>query len=177
MPFFLKKKKRRYCYLLLEILVAIGLLSLFLAPILGSPFHHLKRQKQEILTLYLHRYGEEVRYLIEEQLRNGQISWKQIEESQKQPVEIASLSQTVSWEDGLPAVEVKTYIYKSFIKDLGNDTWIGTVRSSVEFFSLGKGGKTLYVAHPSFFVSKKKGGFSYDHSFSQGNDPICRVER
>lgn len=84
-------KKAKNCYLLLELMIAFFLLSLFLAPLLHSPFRYLKKQQREITTFLLQIEEEKLFASIEENLRNGTIPWNTLLETEKHPIFLKSV--------------------------------------------------------------------------------------
>jgi len=79
------KKVKKHSYLLLELLVAFFLLSLFLAPMLSSPLALVRKQAREITAVYLKLEEEKYLALIEEDLRSGKTSWDTVLKSQHKP--------------------------------------------------------------------------------------------
>ena len=137
---------KKHSYLLLELLIAMSLLSVFLVPVLSSPFSHLKRQRQEILSLSLHNEGEKLLFLVEEKLRQGEVSWKMITESQKEKVFLDLPSSC--------AIKPSIFLYKTTLNDGEDGSTLGLVTAKVEFFEKG-GKKPLHKASSTFFICKK----------------------
>src|SRR5438105_3973108 len=78
-------KVKKHSYLLLELLVAFFLLSLFLAPMLSSPFAFVRKQMRDITSVYLKLEEEKLLASIEEDLRTGETSWDTLLKSQEKP--------------------------------------------------------------------------------------------
>jgi len=169
------KKRKKYTYLLLELLIAIALLSLFLGPMLKAPFGYIVRQKQEILSLRLHLEAEKLFIRLEESLRTGQISWDRIVESgkKKEIPEKANLPVSFGGLD-FPKMESSISLTGSTLKRLENGTWVGTVNAKVEFLSLEKTQKFLYCQNRVFFVAKKQLDLSLPPVLNDLKDSICR---
>jgi hypothetical protein len=137
---------KKHSYLLLELLIAVTLLSLFLVPVLSSPFSHIKRQKQEIISLSFHKEGERLLFLVEEKLRQGEISWKEISESQKEKVflDIPSLSK----------IKPTIFLQRTMLNETEDGSLQGLTTVKVEFIYPTKK-KNTYTASSTFFVCRK----------------------
>lgn len=169
------KKRKKHAYLLLELLIAISLLSLFLAPMLRAPFSYLKRQKEEIISLFLRLEGEKLFIEVEEELRTGQIPWSKIVESQKERIPIKSSTHFFFPDETFPKVESAMFLSKATFEKLESGTWIGTVRVMLEFSSTSKQKKILHKMNSIFFVSKKKLDIPVGlPSLPNVKDSICR---
>lgn len=148
------KKIKKYSYLLLELLIAITLLSLFLAPMLQAPFSYMKKQKEEIISLFLRLQGEKLLIKVEEDLRTGQISWDTLIKSQREKIAVPYEGKVSFPDKTFPKIEAKIYLSKSYLKKLETGTWIGTVQATLEFFQK-KTKRPIYKTNATFFVSKK----------------------
>lgn len=135
---------KKHSYLLLELLIAVTLLSLFLVPVLSSPFSHLKRQKQEILSLSLYNEGERILFLVEEKLRQGEIPWKEISSSQKEKVFLDIESSS--------SIKPSIYLYKTTLNEGDDGSILGLTTAKVEFLEKGK---PLLKASSTFFICRK----------------------
>lgn len=169
------KKKKKHSYLLLELLIAIAILSLFIGPMLRAPFSYLKRQKEEIISLCLGSEGEKLLIGLEEELRTGQIPWSKIVQSQKERVFIKSSTDFFFPDKTFPKVESTLFLSKATLKKLESGTWIGTVQAYLEFTSLNNKNKILQKTTTVFFVSKKRLELPVNpSSFPDVKDSICR---
>ncbi len=169
------KKRKKHPYLLLELLIAIALLSLFLAPMLRAPFSYLKRQKEEIISLYLQFEGEKLFIGIEEDLRTGLISWAKIEQSQKEKVLVKSSPLVLFPDNTFPKMKSSLFLSKAILRKLESGTWVGTVQVNLEFFSPSNQERVLHKASTVFFVSKKKLELPITpSSFPDVKGSICR---
>ncbi len=169
------KKKKKHSYLLLELLIAIALLSLFLAPMLRAPFSYLKRQKEEIISLYLRFEGEKLLIGLEEELRTGLIPWSKIVQSQKEKVFIKSSTDFFFPDKTFPKVESTLSLSRATLKKLESGTWIGTVQACLEFSPLNNKNKIIQKTTTVFFISKKKLELPVNPSpFPDVKDSICR---
>lgn len=132
------QKKAKKTYLLLELLIAFFLLSLFLAPLLHSPFAYLRKQQKEITSLLLQIETEKLLASIEENLRNGTISWDTLLETEKHPVPLQTISLHLAQDPVIYAVEL-SLMDGSF--EIEEEVSFGTVKAAVT------------IAHP---LDKKK---------------------
>ena len=105
-------KKLKHSYLLLELIIAIALLSLFLVPMLGSPLLHVKKQKNELLSLLVQNKSESLLIELEEKLVTGAIPWQTLLESSRKKKLLESIS-PIKLEDGFPLVEANIYLVRS----------------------------------------------------------------
>lgn len=78
-------KRKRSPYLLLEIAIALLLLSIFLNPALFSPFSLVKKQKEQLALFEVHFQIENALLEAEEKLRTAEIPWSVIEQAKKKP--------------------------------------------------------------------------------------------
>lgn len=169
------KKIKKHPYLLLELLIAIALLSLFLAPMLRAPFSYLKRQKEEIISLFLQLEGEKIFIEAEEDLRTGLISWAKIEKSQKEKILVKSIPHVFFPDNTFPKMEASLFLSKATLRKLESGTWAGTVQVNLEFSPLSNKEKILHKVATVFFVSKKKLELPIDSSsFPDVKGSICR---
>ena len=169
------KKRKKQAYLLLELLIAIAILSLFLAPMLRAPFGYLKRQRSEVTSLYLGLEGEKLLVEVEEDFRTGQIPWSKIISSQKEKVFIKSFSKDFFPDKTFPKVEVSIFLSKASLKKLETGTWLGKVQVIIEFSCPSDKNKIIHKVKSVFFVSKKKlEGSINPPTLSGVKDSLCR---
>jgi hypothetical protein len=122
------RKKVKQEYLLLELLIAFFLLSLFLAPLLHSPFAYLRKQQKDISSLFLQIEEERLLAQIEEDLRNGTISWNSVLASEKEPVLLQTIFLTVAQDPTSYSAEL-SLIEGSF--ETHEEISFGTVKAAV----------------------------------------------
>jgi len=145
------QRNKRHTYLLLELLLAFSLLSLFLTPLLNTPFSYLKKQRQEILSLRWQQEGEKGLINIEEQLRTGEIPWDSIVKAQKQPVPLS----TYSFQKEFKEYEVRLLLARSYLHT-EEDSQFGTVHTQVQIHDLSKKKTSLqYQLTGRLFALKK----------------------
>jgi hypothetical protein len=128
MTYVLIRKKIKKNYLLLELLIAFFLLSLFLAPLLHSPFAHLRKQQKEITAILLQIEEEKLLASIEENLRNGTISWNTLLETQTHPVLLQTISLRLA-QDPLTYSAELSLMEGSF--EIDEEVHFGTVKAAV----------------------------------------------
>lgn len=122
------RKKIKKEYLLLELLIAFFLLSLFLAPILHSPFAYLRKQQKDITSILLQIEEEKLLSSIEENLRNGSISWNTLLETEKHPVFLQTVSLRLA-QDPIVYTAEMSLIDGSF--EIDEEMSFGTVKAAV----------------------------------------------
>ncbi len=145
------QRRKRYSYILLELLIAISLLSLFLAPLLSSPFSYLRKQKKEIISIYLRLEAEKQLAFLEEKLRTQSISWKQILESQTKEVSLEVLPfklSTVSYEAELVLSHGSFQTKKEDV--------FASVKGTVRIYRKSLKREKQYQSTAHFFVLKTK---------------------
>ncbi|MES2198863.1 MAG: hypothetical protein V4489_01675 [Chlamydiota bacterium] len=142
---------------------------------LGGPFRYLKKQKEEIISLFLRFEGEKLFIEVEEELRTGQIPWAKIVQSQKENVFLKSSANFFFPDKTFPKMESSLFLSKATLKKLESGTWIGTVQVTLEFFAPRNKEKILHKTTTVFFVSKKKLDLPVNSSsFPDVKDSICR---
>lgn len=154
-------KKLKHSYLLLELIIAIALLSLFLVPMLGSPLIHVKKQKAELLSLLLQNKSENLLIDLEEKLVTGAIPWQTLLESSRKKKLLESIS-PLKLEQGFPLVEANIYLVRSTFAKNNQGTSLGKVNVLIEFKRIPdkkkkEKEKDLFLKKTcaTFFVSKK----------------------
>lgn len=153
MGYFLKKKKKTY--LLLELLIAFFLLSLFLAPMLGSPLSYIRKQVQSMTSIYLELEAEKYLALIEEKVRTHKVSWHQIVESQKKTILLDTISFKVPSHKKTEDYEARLFLYKTHLQTQEQSSY-GTIKGLVRIYKLKPKKKKEYEAHLNLFVVKKE---------------------
>ena len=149
------KKKKKQAYLLLEILVAIALVTLFVIPTVSFPMNHIKKQRKEILSLYLFLKAEELLNETEEKIRTGEISWDILSQSaQEKKFLLETLPPLILDEEAhfpniKPLIFLKnTTIKKETRQEQGMTTVAVELRNATN-------GKKMHSMHSSFFITKK----------------------
>lgn len=172
---YLTKKRKKYSYLLLELLIGIFLLTIFLTPMLQGSYSYLKKQKKEILSLRLGLEADKMLIAIEEELRKGQVPWETLVASQKEKILIENFSIKKSFDSRLPTISSRLFLSKGKLKKLQNGTTIGTVVATVEFTTSARQNKVIYTLSSLFFVTKKKWEHTPSSSFPNVKDTICQA--
>ncbi len=121
-------KKAKNSYLLLELMIAFFLLSLFLAPLLHSPFRYVKKQQREITDFLLQIEEEKLFASIEEKLRNGTIPWSTLLETEKHPVSLKSVTLRLPGDPHTYTAEL-SLLDGSFEKE--EEVCFGTVKTAI----------------------------------------------
>lgn len=147
------QRKKRYSYLLLELLISISLLSLFLGPLLSSPFSYLRKQKKEIRSIYLHLEAEKQLVFLEEKLRTQSIPWKQILESQNKEIFLETLSIQLPFSD--QPYEVELILSNSSFQTKKEETF-ARVKGTVKLYKKSLKREKEYQSSALFFVLKTK---------------------
>ena len=147
------KKVKKHTYLLLELLLAMFLLSLFLAPMLSSPFAYVRKQKQEISAIYFQLEEEKLLAHIEEHLRTGLISWNTLTSSEDSPVLLET--RPFKLPDDNHHYEAKLFILQGHFKNREGVSF-GTVKAAVKIYEKSKKKPKKKPASVTLFVLKKQ---------------------
>lgn len=149
------KKAKKQSYLLLELLLAFFLLTLFLAPMLSSPFAYVRKQKEEITFLYFSLEEEKLLSQIEEKLRSGQIPWETLLSSEEAPVLLETKTLKIPGDDRI--YEAKLFLAKGTFKTQ-EGVCFGTVKAAIKIFQKAQKKPKKKPAFLTLFVLKKYEG-------------------
>ncbi len=144
------KRKKKHSYLLLELLIGLTLVTLCLAPMLGSPQLANKKQKKELSRIYMQWEGEKILCSLEQKLRTGDIPWDTLLKSQDK--------KNLLYEEKSPTLRSRVYLSKGKQGDFFQDkegNWIGKVSFSICLY-LPNESTALYQLTAVFFISKKR---------------------
>ncbi len=147
------KKVKKHSYLLLELLVAFFLLSLFLAPMLSSPFAYVRKQMRDMTKVYLQLEEEKLLAVIEERLRSGSISWETLMASEKKPVLLET--RALKFPGDEYEYEAKLFLAKAEFQNR-EDLSFGTVKAGVKIYKLAQKKPLKKAASLSLFILKKQ---------------------
>ncbi len=154
-----QKKSKKHSYLLLELLVALFLLSLFLTPMLSSPFAYVKKQKHDIQSLYLQLEEEKLLIFMEEQLRTGQIPWDVIVKSETSPQKVGEKTFTLPG-DKKP-YQARLFITQTRLQSKESETF-GTCKTVVKIYQKPMKKPKKNPGTATIFVLKKHQGAALD---------------
>ncbi len=147
------KKAKKSSYLLLELLLAFFILSLFLAPMLSSPFSYMRKQIKDMTSIYLQLEEEKLLFRIEEDLRTGKISWKSVISSEEGPTLLET--RPVKVPGNKHQYEAKLFLIQGNFKEQ-EDIHFGTVKAAVKIFQVPHKKTQKKPATLSLFVLKKQ---------------------
>ena len=147
------RKVKKHSYLLLELLVAFFLLSLFLAPMLSSPFAYARKQVQDVTAVYLTLQEERLLALIEEDLRTGKISWDALLSSQEKPFFIRTEKFTLPKDKH--EYEAKLFLVRGKF-ETKDDLSFGTVKAAVKIYQVPQKKPKKKLVSLSLFLLKKQ---------------------
>jgi len=147
------KKIKKHSYLLLELLLSFFLLTLFLAPMLSSPFAYVRRQMAEMATIYFQLEEEKLLASIEENLRTGKVSWDTLLTSEESPVLLET--KTIKVPGDKHVYEAKLFILRGQFKTQ-DEVCFGTVKAAVKIFQKNQKKTKKKPAFQTLFVLKKQ---------------------
>jgi hypothetical protein len=147
------KKAKKHFYLLLELLVAFFLLSLFLAPMLSSPFAFVRKQVRDMTTVYLTLEEEKYLALIEEDLRSGKTSWDTVLKAQDKPFLLGTKDITLPGDTH--KYKAKLFLLQGKFETQG-DLSFGTVKAAVKIYQTPQKKLKKKPASLTLFLLKKQ---------------------
>ncbi len=145
--FTAKKKKVIHAYLLLELLIALTLVTTFLVPFLSLPFLTIKEELLSLQRMQLQHIGDRSFALVKEHIYKKEISWEQLTSPRnKKFLAIHDRVFIPVKEVADQSFERKCYVYSSGKKDQNNkEHRIITVEVFLK-----------KIANRSFFTAKKQ---------------------
>lgn len=147
------KKVKKQSYLLLELLIAFFLLTLFLAPMLNSPFAFVRKQSNEMSLIYLSLEEEKILASIEENLRTGKISWDILLSCEEAPILLET--RQIKIPDDKKEYEAKLFLVRGSFKTQ-DGVCFGTVKAAVKIFQKAQKKPKKKPAFLTLFVLKKQ---------------------
>ena len=144
-------QKKLHSFLLLELMIALFLLTLCLIPLLRTSFFYTQRQKTDFRGLQLHKLGEEILLLTEAEIRSHTLSWEKLLQSQEEPIQLplpAQLSTPL-----LPNIQIALFFSLQSLKEDKERNESGKLKLSVTFHK-NKQKKVLHAASSTLFVYK-----------------------
>ncbi len=150
------KKKKTNTFLLLEILVAIALFTLFIIPTISFPMKHVQKELKEISRIQLSLKAEEILFSIEERLHTGELSWELLVTGLNEKKQLLEVQKKIKLleDKNQQWIEAHIFLKSTKISEENPQNAQGTTTFSVDFINP-KTKKRLYSAHKTFFIAKK----------------------
>jgi hypothetical protein len=81
-----RARTKKHSFLLLELMVALALVSTCAIPLVRTPFLYMRRQTLALEEIQLHLESEKALGFIKEKFYRNEIAWKDLDSGQKKPL-------------------------------------------------------------------------------------------